>query len=361
MSGVFSSTARAIRSVATRLTVGSIADGQVLKRVGTTIVGATDAGGDVAGAASSTDNAAARFDGTGGKTLQNSGVIIDDSGSVNIPTGQTYKINSVALAKGDVGLGSVDNTSDANKPVSAAQQTALNLKANLAGGNAFTGAQTVGVGQVTTGVTDVLINPTTKASGNLIDVQVNGASKFSCSFDGKLAIPSSSAAALNVGGGIISVNHFLHSAGLVGFSSSGGASGANHDVTISRNAAGVVQIGTTAANASGSFLATNGTLTGTLIGGVQALSGAGAVNVTNLSTAFTSTGVGDALTLADGANGQIKTIAHVSDGGTGVLTPTTKSGYSTITFTNIGDAVTLQFFTTAGWIIVGQNGVTVTP
>ena len=31
-----------------------------------------------------------------------------------------------------VGLGNVDNTSDANKPVSSAQQTALNLKANLA-------------------------------------------------------------------------------------------------------------------------------------------------------------------------------------------------------------------------------------
>lgn len=38
----------------------------------------------------------------------------------------------LALAKGDVGLGSVDNTSDAGKPVSTAQQTALDLKANLA-------------------------------------------------------------------------------------------------------------------------------------------------------------------------------------------------------------------------------------
>jgi hypothetical protein len=31
-----------------------------------------------------------------------------------------------------VGLGNVDNTSDANKPVSTATQTALNLKANIA-------------------------------------------------------------------------------------------------------------------------------------------------------------------------------------------------------------------------------------
>lgn len=37
----------------------------------------------------------------------------------------------LSLVKGDVGLGNVDNTSDANKPVSTAQQTALNLKAAL--------------------------------------------------------------------------------------------------------------------------------------------------------------------------------------------------------------------------------------
>ena len=38
--------------------------------------------GDVSGPGSSTDNALARFDGTGGKTLQNSGVTVDDSGNL---------------------------------------------------------------------------------------------------------------------------------------------------------------------------------------------------------------------------------------------------------------------------------------
>ena len=42
------------------------------------------------------------------------------------------KTGAVMLAKADVGLSNVDNTSDANKPVSTAQQTALNLKAPLA-------------------------------------------------------------------------------------------------------------------------------------------------------------------------------------------------------------------------------------
>jgi len=48
---------------------------------------------------------------------------------------------SLGLIKADVGLGNADNTSDANKPISTATQTALDLKANLAG-PALTGATT---------------------------------------------------------------------------------------------------------------------------------------------------------------------------------------------------------------------------
>ena len=48
------------------------------------------------------------------------------------PTGAVLsvagKTGAVMLVKGDVGLGNVDNTSDAAKPVSTAQQAALNLK-----------------------------------------------------------------------------------------------------------------------------------------------------------------------------------------------------------------------------------------
>lgn len=63
---------------------------------------------------------------------------------INTPTG---------IVKADVGLGNVDNTSDANKPVSAALQTALDLKAPLVS-PAFTGTVTgitatmVGLGNV---------------------------------------------------------------------------------------------------------------------------------------------------------------------------------------------------------------------
>jgi hypothetical protein len=51
----------------------------------------------------------------------------------------------VTVSKSDVGLSNADNTSDANKPVSAAQQAALDLKAIL-GANTFTGKQTHGAG-----------------------------------------------------------------------------------------------------------------------------------------------------------------------------------------------------------------------
>lgn len=45
--------------------------------------GGAGGSGDVAGPASSTDNAVARFDGAGGKTLQNSAVIISDAAAVS--------------------------------------------------------------------------------------------------------------------------------------------------------------------------------------------------------------------------------------------------------------------------------------
>jgi len=51
--------------------------------------------------------------------------LLDDT---NLVTSVAGKSGVVTLVKGDVGLGNVDNTSDANKPVSTATQTALDLK-----------------------------------------------------------------------------------------------------------------------------------------------------------------------------------------------------------------------------------------
>ncbi len=52
-------------------------------------------------------------------------------GKVNTATGHiASSSNPHSVTKTQVGLGNVDNTSDANKPISTATQTALNLKAN---------------------------------------------------------------------------------------------------------------------------------------------------------------------------------------------------------------------------------------
>lgn len=63
-----------------------------------------------------------------GLTATNDGTTSADVQSVAGKTG------AVTLDKGDVGLGNVDNTSDANKPVSTATQTALDGKLALSGG-----------------------------------------------------------------------------------------------------------------------------------------------------------------------------------------------------------------------------------
>lgn len=61
------------------------------------------------------------------------------SSAVTSVAGRT---GAVTLAKSDVGLANADNTADSAKPVSVAQQAALNLKANL-GGADFTGPVTM--------------------------------------------------------------------------------------------------------------------------------------------------------------------------------------------------------------------------
>jgi hypothetical protein len=92
--------------------------------------------------------------------------------------------------------------------------------------------------------------------------------------------------------------------------------------------------------------------------GTQSLSGAGAVDITNAFTSLTTSGVSQALTLANGAVGELKYIVHAVDGGSAVLTPTTKIGFSTITFAAAGDSATL-IYTSAGWAILASYNVTI--
>lgn len=102
------------------------------------------------------------------------------------------------------------------------------------------------------------------------------------------------------------------------------------------------------------------TFSGPIVGGAQALSGAGAVNITQLTTKFTSTATGNALTLADGVEGQIKVIVYVAEAAgadTGILTPTNLGAGTTITFNAIGDACILQFLGTDWWAVSLRGAV----
>jgi hypothetical protein len=64
----------------------------------------------------------------------------DITGSVAGVTSVNTRTGAVTLAKSDVGLDNVDDTSDANKPISTATQTALNAKV---------GSDTTGVANTT--------------------------------------------------------------------------------------------------------------------------------------------------------------------------------------------------------------------
>lgn len=86
----------------------------------------------------------------------------------------------------------------------------------------------------------------------------------------------------------------------------------------------------------------------------QTLTGAGAVNLTTSTTLLVTTGA-NALTLAAGADGQIKIITMKTDGGDGTLTPTGLRGGTTITFSAVGQSATLLYKDSA-WLPIALVG-----
>jgi hypothetical protein len=94
--------------------------------------------------------------------------------------------------------------------------------------------------------------------------------------------------------------------------------------------------------------------------GVTATSGAGAVAITSRIHEVTTTGTGDALTLANGTAGQRLTIIYVAEGAggdTAVITPTTLAGGTTITLNALGDSAEIIYSSTGGWYVVGLGGI----
>ena len=84
-----------------------------------------------------------------------------------------------------------------------------------------------------------------------------------------------------------------------------------------------------------------------------------AVNVTTAITEINATSATHAAAMADGSDGQIKTIINVSTGGTNniVITPANLRGYTTITLNAPGETVTC-LFKNSNWNVIGGNGYT---
>jgi hypothetical protein len=94
---------------------------------------------------------------------------------------------------------------------------------------------------------------------------------------------------------------------------------------------------------------------------VQSLTADGSSTlITNVTTAITvinATSATAAVTLADGSDGQIKTIINISTAGTNnvVITPANLRGYTNITLNAQGETVTL-LFKNSKWNIIAGHG-----
>lgn len=106
-----------------------------------------------------------------------------------------------------------------------------------------------------------------------------------------------------------------------------------------------------------------GSVAYTPTGGTTSAADSLAIPITHAYVAKTTGADAEALTLANGNPGQILTIALVTDGGgDGTLTPTTKSGFTSIVFADAGDIATLMYVDdTVGWVILGTAGTAAPP
>ena len=82
-----------------------------------------------------------------------------------------------------------------------------------------------------------------------------------------------------------------------------------------------------------------------------------AVNVTTAITEIDATSATHSCALADGADGQIKTIIDTATSGTNAITitPTNLRGYTTITLNAPGETVTC-LFKNSNWNVIAGNG-----
>tara|TARA_R110002073_G_scaffold147578_1_gene300324 strand:- start:358 stop:2094 length:1737 start_codon:yes stop_codon:yes gene_type:complete len=125
----------------------------------------------------------------------------------------------------------------------------------------------------------------------------------------------------------------------------------NANLELTTDGTGTIEL-QTATNVTGNL-----TVSGAFIGSRQAISGAGAINLTTLFTELTTTGA-DAYSLANGTVGQVKIITMGVDGGNATITPTTFANGTSITMDAVHDSVTL-IYGANGWVVLASQNITI--
>ena len=108
---------------------------------------------------------------------------IQAGAQVNTVTSVAGKTGAVTLNKSDVGLGNVNNTSDANKPVSNATQNALNLKVDKVAGkglstNDFSNEEKTKLAGISAQANKVEITPVVTEGTTLATISIDGVESY---------------------------------------------------------------------------------------------------------------------------------------------------------------------------------------
>jgi len=91
--------------------------------------------------------------------------------------------------------------------------------------------------------------------------------------------------------------------------------------------------------------------------GIEVFTGAGAVSVVTPVTMVVSTST-DALTLANGYEGQVKIIIHKTDGGTATVTPASMANGTSFAMAEVNDAW-VGIFHAAEWHTIVLTGIAI--
>ena len=290
-----------------------------------TITATGSAAGDVTGPSSATDNAVVRFDNTTGKVIQNSGVIINDSGEI---TTGVWKGTEVTVPYGGTGVATLTGIVKGNgaSAFSAATAGTDYVAPGGALGTPSSGTATNLTGlPLTTGVTGVLpianggTNASTAATarGNILPSYAGNAGKVLAVNSGATDVEY-----VSVGGtGTVTDVSVVSANGLAGTVATSTSTPA---ITLSTTVTGVVK--------------GNGTALSAATAGTDYVEPGGALGTPSSGTATNLTG----LPLSTGVTGTLP----VANGGTGTTTPALVAG-TNVTITGTWPNQTINASSTA--------------